>query len=281
MKPKINTKSLLFKMAFAEYKKRCEMALEVEQTVESAVIPIYHKSEGKRVGQIGSGVLIKIKNEYFVLSASHVFDQIGNYALLTSDGVSELQMLPGERFSTPRDELGGHTHDPLDASAFHITAPISERLKERAITPADFDPNPTPSTTSVFLSAGFRIKKTNLSKGVLSSKREAFPSNEIKVDDYAKTKLNPEYHIALWHEDQHYTGTQWLKSPTPRGFSGGAIIRIIDMPGRKGIEHKQVLSGIIIEHIKKSKRIEGLLVGTRLAVYMAAIEKFMPEVFKE
>lgn len=279
MKPKINTKSPLFRIAFAEYMKKCEIALEVEQTVESAVIPIYHKPEGKRVGQIGSGVLLRIKNEYFVLSASHVFDQIGDYALLTSDGESELQMLPGERFSTPRDKLGGHTHDPLDASAFHITVPISERLKERAITIADFDPNPSPGSKSMFLSAGFRIKKTNLSNGVLSSKREAFPSNEINNDDYDKTELNPEYHIALWHEDQHYTGSQWLTSPTPRGFSGGAIIRIIGIPGRNGIEYKQVLSGIIIEHVKKSKKIEGLLVGTRLAVHMAAIEKFMPELF--
>ena len=281
MKPKINTKSLFFKIAFSEHKKRCALALGTEQTVEKAVIPVYHQQEGKRVKQIGSGVLVRIKKEFFVFSASHVFDQIGNYALLTSDGGPELQMLAGERFSTPRDEFGGHTHDPIDVSVFHITTPLSERLKAMAITTADLDPAPSQGSKSMFLSAGFRIKKTNLSGGVLSSHREAFPSTEIGLDIYEKAALNPELYIALWHEDQHYTGTQWLTSPTPRGFSGGAIIRIISIPGREGIEYKQVLSGTIIEHRKKNQKTDGMLVGTRLDVHMTLIEKYMPELFAQ
>ena len=187
MKPRIDTDSQLFKRLFLEYRRRCATALKTEQTVESAVIPIYYEPAGERIKQIGSGVLLRIKNEYFVLSASHVFDQLGDYALITSDGESKLQMLPGERFSTPRDEFGGHTDDPLDASVFHIMAPVCDQLKKIAITPADFDKTAATGTKSIFLSAGFRVKKTNLSKGVLSSRREAFPSMEIGIDDYNNT----------------------------------------------------------------------------------------------
>ena len=57
-------------------------ALNAEQTVEKAVVPIYHISDKKfKLEQIASGVIINIKDEYFILSASHVFDQIGNYAI--------------------------------------------------------------------------------------------------------------------------------------------------------------------------------------------------------
>lgn len=282
MKPNINLNSPYVKMAIHETQRLAEIALATEQSVEKAVIPIYHIPAGKRATQIGSGVLLRIKNEYFVLSASHVFDHIGDYALMTSDGTgTELQVLAGERFSTPRGQSGTHADDPLDASAYHIQSPMSDVLKSYAITMDDFDTAPPDRSNCTFLSAGFRIKKSNTAGGAVRSQREAFPSFEIRESDYDLLKLNPSLNIALWHEEQILLENKWQLSPTPRGFSGGAIIKIISFPSQQGITYKQVLTGIITEHRKKSKNIEGVLIGTRLSVHMAAIQKYMPELFSE
>lgn len=101
-------------------------ALNTPQTVEKAVIPIYHLPELKKQPiQIASGLLVNIKDEYFIFSASHVFEQIGNHQLLTGDGLgNKVISLPGERFSTPRGKSGTHSDDPIDASVYHIQAEL-------------------------------------------------------------------------------------------------------------------------------------------------------------
>ena len=282
MKPDIDLNSPYVKIAISEAQRLAAIALAAEQSVEKAVIPIYHVPVGRRMAQIGSGVLIRINNEYFILSASHVFDHIGTHALLTSDGTgAEVQVLAGERFSTPRGQSGTHTDDPLDASAYHIQSPMSDTLKSYAITMDDFDSAPPVRSTCTFLSAGFRIRKSNMAGGAIRSQREAFPSFEIRESDYDLLKLDPSLSIALWHEEQILLENRWQLSPTPRGFSGGAIIKVIGLPTQQGITYKQVLTGIVTEHRKKSKNIEGVLIGTRISVHMAAIQRFMPELFNE
>lgn len=105
MKPNIDLNSPYVKIAINSAKKLVKTALNAEQTVEKTIIPIYYVPKGKRLTQVGSGVLLKIKNEYFILSDSHIFDHLGAYALLTGDGTDMIQSLEGDRFSTLRVHL--------------------------------------------------------------------------------------------------------------------------------------------------------------------------------
>ena len=116
-KPNINLENPIVKKAITYFQNKMIKALNVPQRVESAVVPIYHKPSLKRKPvQIGSGVLVKIKSEYFIFSASHVFDEIGSHQLLTGDGTgSEVQSLSGDRFSSGRGNSGAHKDDPIDA----------------------------------------------------------------------------------------------------------------------------------------------------------------------
>ena len=88
------------------YRMRIAKALDVSQRVESAVLPIYWTAKGpNRPDQIGSGVVVSIGGEYFIFSASHVFNHIGTYALLIGTGSEKLVTLSGERFSTGKRDL--------------------------------------------------------------------------------------------------------------------------------------------------------------------------------
>ncbi|WP_318582149.1 hypothetical protein [Bacillus paranthracis] len=288
MKPDIDLKNPIVKEAITIYQDRAIKALNVPQSVESAVFPIYHVPKFKRKPvQIGSGVLVKIKSEYFMFSASHLFDDIGNHELLTSDGIpgNRVQSLSGERFSSGRDKSGKHKDDPIDASVFHIQSPISDALKKAALTLNDFDFSSFGETKSMFIAAGFRVKNSNTAGDTVRSKREGFPSAEIAEEDYLRMKIDPSIHITLHYENQILLNGIWQTSPTPKGFSGGAIIRIdgitastdaIDKP-----EAKQLLTGIIIEQRREKNKEIGVLIGTKIWVHLLAIQKFLPELADE
>lgn len=279
MKPNIDLKNPMVKIFLSEYKAKILNALNAEQTVEKAVIPIYHMSSKKaKLEQIATGVLVKIKSEFFVFSASHVFDQIGDYALCTGDGAGgPVVQLPGERFSSPKGKSGNHSDDDIDASVYHIQTEIPDTLRLRAITLADFDTSNCNESNNIFLSAGYRIKKSNSTKHYISCKNEAFPSLEIRNEDYINLNLNPEINIALWHNKYMIMNDTWQLSPRPRGFSGGAIIEVIPIISREGIIYRQKLVGIITEHRKKTNTIEGVIIGTRAVVHLTAIKKYMPD----
>lgn len=283
MKPDIDLNSPYAKQAISAAQKLAKIALEAaEQNVEKAVIPIYHIPDGKRAEQIASGVLLKIKSEYFILSASHVFDQIGDHAILTGDGMSSgVQALIGDRFSSSRGKSGTHADDLVDASVFHIQCGISEQLKSYALSIEDFDNSSYPcSWMDPFLASGFRIKESNTANNAIHSKREAFPTSAVRENNYALLGLDPSISIALWFEEQVLMEQKWQLSPIPRGFSGGAIIRIVEFLTPQGIAYRQLLSGIITEHRKKNKDIDGTLIGTRIAVHMAILKRYMPELFE-
>lgn len=280
MKPKIDLNNPFANHAIAVNNKMVLDALNAPQTVEKAVIPIYYLPELKKQAiQIASGVLVNIKNEYFIFSASHVFDQIGNHQLLTGDGLgNKVISLPGEIFSTLRDKSGTHSDDPLDASVYHIQTEIPSSLKKCAITLDDFIETNCHSNC-VFLSSGFRIRKSNTAGYIIHSKREAFASREIEENHYSQLELNPQLSIALWHEEQVLIDGRWQFSPIPRGFSGGAIIKVVGIPNHYGIKYRQMLAGIIIEHRKKDKNMEGVIIGTRTCVHLAALKKYIPDIF--
>ena len=286
MKPKIDLQNPIIKEAMSIYQTNVINALNAEQTVEKAVVPIYHISDKKfKLEQIASGVIINIKDEYFILSASHVFDQIGNYAICIGvEPGKEVIQLPGERFSSPKGASGTHNDDVIDASAYHITGDVPESIKKLSITMDVFDTEKSENNINiVYLASGFRVKKSNTKGNAIYSKKEAFPSCEITDKNYEILNLDSNMYVILNFEEQMLVEGKWQLSPTPKGFSGGAIIKVIPAETETGVVYKQKLTGIIIEHRKKNKQknIDGVLIGTRINVHLAAIEKYLPELFAE
>lgn len=74
------------------------------------------------------------------------------------------------------------------------------------------------------------------------------------------------------------------KSPIPRGFSGGGIIKIdgsnVHNPLPNKINPKQKLTAIITEHYREKNNKPGILISTKIGIHIGLIRKFMPEVFE-
>lgn len=259
-------------------------ALDVSQRVESAVLPIYWTAKvPNRPDQIGSGVVVCIGGEYFIFSASHVFDHIGTYALLIGTGSEKLVTLSGERFSTGKGPSGTHKDDPVDASVFHIQEGMTDKLRRLALSLEDFDLTQQNDSMTVFFGTGFLAKKSYAKGNIANSKRECFPSIECNESNYSSHKLDKDIHLALAFENKVLVNGNWQTSPTPRGVSGGAIIKIesISMnpsiPDKEGI---QLLSAIIIEQRRGNAKQSGVLIGTRINVHLELIRHFLPSLMK-
>lgn len=257
-------------------------AWNADRRVEQAVLPIHFqmKAEGK-ASQVASCVALEIENECFLLSASHVFDDIKDHRLLISAGNGELlHSLGGERVSTLRGVSGAHQDDPLDASVFHVQSAVPESLRKVALTLADIDLQPFEPERWVCAAAGFRCSQSSLIGNTANSRNELFPSIEYDEDIYALLKLDPKMHLALAYENQIIINGEWQTSPTPRGFSGGAIIKfkgIPILPDHSDAKIKPMLAAITIEQRREGRNIPGALIGTRIRVHLSLIHKHFPE----
>lgn len=284
MKPYFDLKDPLVSMAVEMSKYQMYKALSIPQKVEDSVVPIFHTIKRKtKPDQIGSGVVVKLKDEYFIFSASHVFEIIGENQLLVGTCKREkLISLAGERFSTKKGISGSHRDDPIDASVFHIQSGITESLKEIAITIDDIDFEPKIEFMNIFMASGFRSKKSNTSGNEAKGKRECFPSVEYSEKEYDILNIDPRFHIALAFEDQIIINGKWQKSPKPKGMSGGAIIKACGLstvpPFHNGVKLRQKLTAITIEQRREQNGKPGVLIGTRVGVHFGLIKQFLPSV---
>jgi hypothetical protein len=285
MKPKIKLDNPLVQIGIMMLQKQAMVALDAPQKVESSIIPMYalpktkaHQKPKTKPEQMGSGVLVRIVDNYFIFGATHVFLAYGEFPVITGVGNGSLvEFLGGERYSTGNKNSA---IDIYDASVYHITSDMSDDLKRLAITLDDFDfSQPDSSVLPIYLSSGFRIKNSNVSGNQVKSRRECYPSIEIKENDYQVLNTDSKHFIALAYENQILLNDKWITSPIPRGFSGGAImkaegtnVKILNKPQNV----KQLLTAILTEHHREKPGKPGILKGTRVNVHLSLIHNFLP-----
>jgi hypothetical protein len=289
MKSKIDLKNPVVKQAIQSLHEKTVAALNVTQKVERAVIPIYallktkpHQKPKRKPEQIASGVIVNIKDHYFIFSATHVFLEIGSYGLLTGVGDgSALETLFGERLSTGKASLP--KEDIYDATVFHIKSELSASLKEIALTLDDFDLSNEQDDKPIYMACGFRIKKSNTQGSQAKCKRDCFPSIEYNNEHYAGLGFNSNSHIALAYEKKTLINNQWFSSPIPRGISGGAIIKFAGTNAfsSENKDIRQLLTAITIEYHEEKGVKKGALIGTRVRVHLGLLYQDMPDLFTE
>lgn len=290
MKPPFDLNNPIVKKAIEIYKSKMIAALNVRARIEDAIVPIYHLNDSKKKykgvpDQIGSGVVVRIKDEFFIFSASHVFESVGAFQLLTGGGDNDkIQILAGERFSSGIGKSGTHQDDPIDATAFHIHSPVSEKFKEIALTLDNFDLSHTQKSGDVFITAGYRAKASRQTSNSIRSKIEAFPSIEMPQEFYSKSNMNPTIHIALACEDHVIQNDAWQLGPSLHGLSGGAIIRVegisVYSSTTSNVDPIQKLAAITIQRRKQTSSEIGVLIGTRITAHLSLIDTFLPQLLK-
>ncbi len=291
MKPKIDLKSPIFKKVADWFMKESKKGLEAPQTVERAIIPVYalpktkqHQKKKIKYEQIGSGIMVKIKDQYFVFTADHVFADTSDYAIAIGAGDgSPIKQFEGSRYSS--NNPNKTNKDIYDAAVYHIECELPQAFKSIALTLDQIELDGYDSEKPIFLISGFRVKDSNTEGDAVRSKRKSFTSIEFNEEEYSSSGFPKESHIVLSYEDQTLVNDNWKMTPRPRGMSGGGIIKVLGTKTSevdiKEKELKQVLSAITIEQHREKHNKPGMLIGTRLNVHLGLVYQFFPELLED
>lgn len=266
---------------------RAAVAHQAAASLDHAVHTIYAILEGSSVPQqIGSCVIFKIDDEYFLLSAAHVYEPIGAYVVLVGCG-DRLHPLSGDRFSTKQGPSGTHQDDKVDAAVLHITCSVPREIRDCALTIDHLDAAPAVGFPEFYVAAGYRASRATSRKGRLESPLDLYPSIEHFQEEYEKLNLDRMKYVAMAYDKQVLVDGQWQLAPSKlQGMSGGAIFRIhglrpdprVPAPARPSAR----LSAIIIERSNPRRKNDPLaIVGVRVGFHLGLIQTYLPGLMGE
>jgi hypothetical protein len=289
MKPLFDLKDPRVQMGVAHFEKLSKKAYEISKHFESSACPLYAfdprlPTQSRCPLLIGSGVLVKIKNNYFVFSAAHVIENYRNSPIIIGCG-NKLHFLTGDSFKTKRGPSGNHSDDPIDASVFHIIDQVPSEIMSVCLSWEDLDFNPDEEERFYYVGFGFSAKKSTVKRNEAYSHPMQIVSIEVDNDIYEDLEIKRSHHLVLAGETQINFKNEWRTAPSLRGTSGGAIIKVGGVPWKKltslrePIKGKSKLSAILIEHNKKQKKYETILC-IRIAKHLELIDHFLPNLRK-
>lgn len=280
MKPKIDLSNPRVQEFFRLYGDRATIAYNLTMSLEESVHPIYVLPKYRDTPQqLGSCVVLAIKNHTFLLSAAHVFEPIGPYAVLVGCG-DRLHALTGDRFSSKQGPSGTHGDDSVDAAAFHITGEVPNEIRSCALSLSDIDLYAPHHESEFHVCVGYRISKSTRSRGKLSSQRDMYPGGEFPKSDYDLIGVDRSKNVALPFEDDIFINNKWQSAPVVRGMSGGAIFRISGLfanVAKLVDDHTARLTALIIERRPKKKDASPALIGARIGFHLSLINNFLPD----
>jgi hypothetical protein len=282
-KPKIDLTDPAISDVIRSYLGQAKLATTFAATKDDAVCPVYALNEHTRnVEHVGSCVLFKVRDNFFGLSASHVFDSVGKYQLLLGHG-NRLHSFAGDRFSSAKGRSGSHQDDPIGSSVFHFTSEMASELAPSFLSLQDLDFGIADREPELYVAAGYRVSQSRSNSKGHSTKLDRYPSVELDDKHYEHWKLSRDMHLLLAFEEQVLVNGHWQQSPSIRGLSGGAVFRIPGLLAFASAQQPEFakikLAAILIEHRKGQRdRILAAAVGTRLGIYFQLIHHYLPEI---
>ena len=241
-----------------------------ENPTFSSTIPIVWKDQAKKPQQIASGVLLRIENATFLLTAAHVFDNQadellfipGKAGFMPASGLYSFSRLP---FSCNRADdnldIGYILLDDCCTENLHSNCSILERK--------DVSLEATPSHRTTYTFAGYPWRKSKTSESSIETSFVTFSGIEAQNVDYEQLGLSRANHIAIKHNRRRSYSTKlkrMLAAPLPSGMSGGGVY-IWNDDAIQTWPVRLPLVGIANEFIPE----KNILIATRLHVYVQYI----------
>jgi hypothetical protein len=228
-----------------------------------------------RFAPAGSGVLFSVSNHYFILTAAHVLDLVGDKIIINNDGeilpVSPHSPLP--RIAKTAMPHNGRENDHIDLGAVKIpddvaiafTANGKQFLKVSQVCLQTLKPSVTP-----LFFCGYPKSRSKIHHPQLRYDLVAWGSGAFSPDQITELQREPNIHIAILFDREHtyHIATQrTITAADPDGLSGGGAWVF------SARSDDCLLAGIGIEY-NASKR-------ALIATNMAEVYKFLRREFIE
>jgi hypothetical protein len=260
-----------------EQTRRVLEAITRDNPTFSATVPIVlERPDAQRPELIASGVLIRIVNRTFLLTAAHVTDRQSEGTLLIP-GQQEFMPTNGYFSAMRLPSSGRRADDKLDVAYFLLDSDCAKDLHPRCtvLERRDVSLEAEPPLRTEYTFAGYPWRKSRVSEGLVATDFQTFTGGEADKSEYEALGLSRSRHIAI-RFNRKRTFSQRLgrvvTPPFPHGMSGGGVY----VWSQEALKHWPVrlpLAGIVTEFIPD----RSLLVATRLRVYVRCIFHNEPE----
>ena len=230
--------------------------------------------------QVASCVLFKTDNEYFLITAKHVFDniQLSDVIILLNEGNS-VRLYGEVGFFIKANE-----HDNLDIAIIKLDSSIAEQLKQRYsfLHYKNIDFIHEYNETNTYMLLGFindqtRLKgKTFLSTpfGFLTQIKPLNKINDLGLNDIENItlKYNRRKQGFLFDEIKQFGPTDLT------GLSGGGIWHVRQARDKPHLQYC-FLVGIMIEQLRGTNR--GIVVGTKICLALEILKRYFGVVYNK
>jgi hypothetical protein len=244
-----------------------------------AICPVFHLQGDNfnSMQQVGSGVLVRIADETFLLTAAHVLDHQANGHLFIpgSDGITSLY---GYHAYTKPPGMTSREDDKGDIGYYKLPPPLREGL-DPMLKPVGMDDlllTDYLEDGDLFTFAGYPWRKSKKVKGKQSTEMTTYSGHAVTETEYKSLGYSRFVHIAIRLRLKKTFSIRYNSrqiAPHPQGISGGGVL---SWPRslKERIENPQLkLAGIgHTYHVKNN-----LMVATRVIDFLHAILKNNPE----
>lgn len=233
-----------------------------------SVCPIFCEREGKRLYQVGSGVLIEFRGYGFLLTAAHVIDELDGADLLVPHTSDEIKSIEGSYFYIK--PYGNRSDDFLDYGYFKLDEEFFAGLKERFyfVKEHELGIERYYADKELFSFVGYPYRKSNVAGGSASTDFFAYGTYHAEPYEYEYLGFSVGANIVTKfnRKNSFNPKVNRVELPVlPHGISGGGVFiwprDMVEIPPR---DRKLVGVG----HTWKK---EGYFIGTRIEIFLEAI----------
>ena len=258
-----------------EFNRRAALA---EDRIAKYVVPLYGTDERKQRYVIGSGVLVCIQQDGFLVTAAHVLDEhLRAQTNIEVPGRGALMPLSGQAIKTPLPQSGRREDDPLDIGVVPLPPELVDDLLAHFtfldVARVDASDVPAPQTRYTFV--GYPSSQHDGPRGgVLTIEPVRLSSDALPRDKYP-SGFELETHVCIDFDAKRMVArSERLQTPPdPHGVSGGGVFRIGTWDEIIAGTNQERLVAIAIEVRKQ----EHCLVGTRVAFPLEMIRAQFPQ----
>lgn len=204
-----------------------EIAKSAAFTLSKYVHPIY--VEGKNVTPflVGSGILLRVAEDVFLITAAHVVDENRDNAIYT---IGQFGTTPLEgRFYRNASELKDHSDEPFDIGVLHLNAETTIALgRVTELLPIQCASAQSRPTRRLHLIIGYphtKNRKLDFRRKKVFPKTFRYYSLLASAKRHVSLGVDTATHLLLDFERRHVMpfGGHDQTAPHPAGVSGGAV----------------------------------------------------------
>jgi hypothetical protein len=195
-----------------------------------AVFPIFAaENENAKLDHIGSGVVVKIGEELFALSAAHVTDFADGDGALFMPAVDGIEQMTGGRSYSELPQSGSRDDDLADIAYYRLSSEWLTKLHPafKPLSVNDLLLTDELETGNIFSFAGYPWRKTKSRSQEFETERTTYSGHAVAPDVYRKLGYNRYSHVAVRmrrKKTYSYRYSAYKVAPHPLGISGGGVI---------------------------------------------------------